>query len=50
MPTDVSYKDNLRKDRFLNDLIIEAIKNGDNEKALEYLERDNERVDKALEE
>ena len=39
MPTDMQYKDGLRKDKFLNDLIIEAIKNGDTEKALEYLEK-----------
>ncbi len=32
MPTDIQYKDGLRKDRFLNDLIIEAIKNGDTKK------------------
>ena len=42
------YKDDLRKDKFLNDLIIEAIKAGNNEKALEYLEKDNERIEKAL--
>jgi hypothetical protein len=30
--------------------VIEAIKNGNSEKALEYLERDNERIEKALEE
>lgn len=29
MPTDMQYKDCLRKDKFLNDLIIEAIKNND---------------------
>ena len=50
MPTDMQYKDGLRKDKFLNDLIIEAIKNGDIDRALEYLERDNERIEKALEE
>ena len=50
MPTDMQYKDSLRKDKFLNDLIIEAIKTGNNEKALEYLEKDNERIEKALEE
>ena len=32
------------------DLIIEAIKNGDSAKALEYPEKDNERIEKALEE
>lgn len=48
MPTDMQYKDGLRKDKFLNDLVIEAIKNGDIQKALEYLERDNERIEKAL--
>ena len=42
MPTDMQYKDGLRKDKFLNDLVIEAIKNGDTKKALEYLEKDNE--------
>lgn len=50
MPTDMQYKDSLRKDKFLNDLVIEAIKNGNYEKALEYLESDNERINKALEE
>lgn len=50
MPTDMQYKDGLRKDKFLNDLIIEAIKNGDTKRALEYLEKDNERIAKALEE
>ena len=38
MPTDMQYKDGLRKDKFLNDLVIEAIKNGDTKKALEYLD------------
>jgi hypothetical protein len=50
MLTDLQYKDGLRKDKFLNDLVIEAIKSGNYEKALEYLERDNERIEKALEE
>ncbi|MCI5731480.1 MAG: hypothetical protein MR304_08040 [Eubacterium sp.] len=50
MPTDMQYKDGLRKDKFLNDLVIEAIKNNDSQKALEYLEKDNERIEKALEE
>ena len=50
MPTDMQYKDSLRKDKFLNDLVIEQIKNGNIEKALEYLEKDNERIEKALEE
>ena len=48
MPTDMQYKDYLRKDKFFNDLIIETIKNGNYEKALEYLEKDNERIEKAL--
>ena len=34
----------------MNDLIIEAIENGDNDKALEYLRKNNERIEKALEE
>ena len=50
MPTDMQYKDSLRKDKFLNDLIIEELKKGNAEKALEYLEKDNERIAKALEE
>lgn len=50
MPTDMQYKDGLRKDRFFNELLIDAIKKGENEKALEYLEKDNERIEKALEE
>ena len=44
------YKDSLRKDKFLNDLVIEALENGNTEKALEYLRKDNERIEKALEE
>jgi hypothetical protein len=31
-------------------MIIEAIKSGNTEKALEYLEKNNERIEKALEE
>lgn len=50
MPTDMQYKDSLRKDKFLNDLIIEAIEQGNITKALEYLQKDNERIEKALEE
>jgi predicted P-loop ATPase len=50
MPTDMQYKDGLRKDKFLNDLIIEALENDNKEKALEYLRKDNERIEKALEE
>lgn len=50
MPTDMQYKDSLRKDKFLNDFVIETLKNGNTEKALEYLEKDNERIEKALEE
>lgn len=50
MPTNMQYKDGLRKDKFLNDLVIEAIKSGNIEKALEYLEKDNERIEKTLEE
>lgn len=50
MPTDMQYKDGLRKDKFFNNLVIEAIKEGNTEKALEYLEEDNKRIEKALEE
>lgn len=50
MPTDMQFKDGLRKDKFMNDLIIEAIKNNNIEKALEYLYVNNERIEKALEE
>ena len=50
MPTDMQYKDGLRKDKFLNDLILEALRNGQVDKAMEYLEKDNERICKALEE
>lgn len=50
MPADLQYKDGLRKDKFLNDLVMEAIKSGNPEKALEYLEKDNERIENALEE
>lgn len=49
MPTDMQYKDGLRKDLFFNEIIIDAIKNGEIEKALEYLRQDNERINKALE-
>lgn len=50
MPTDMQYKDGLRKDKFLNDLIIEALEQGETEKALDYLKKDNERIKRALEE
>ena len=50
MPTDMQYKDGLRKDKFFNDLLIATLKNGETEKALEYLAKDNERIEKALEE
>ena len=48
--TDMQYKDNLRNQKFLNDLIIEALKNGETQKALDYLLQDNQRIEKALEE
>ncbi len=44
LPTDMQYKDGLRKDKFLNDLLIEAIENYEKEKALDYLKKDNERI------
>ena len=50
MPTDMQYKDSLRKDKFLNDLILEALQKGEIDKPREYLEKDNERICKALEE
>lgn len=50
IPTDMQYKDNLRKEKFLNDLIMEALENGDVAKAMEYLRKNNERIEKALEE
>ena len=50
MPTDMPYKDGLRKDKLLNDLIIEALENDEKEKDLEYLRKDNERIEQALEE
>lgn len=48
MLTDLQFKDNLRKDKFFNDLIIKALKNNDIQTALEYLQQDNERIEKAL--
>lgn len=44
------YQDSLRKDKYFNDLVIETLENGDLKKALEYLKKDNERIEKALEE
>ena len=41
---------NSAKDKFINDLIIEALENGNQEKALEYLRKNSERIEKALEE
>lgn len=38
-PTDMQYKDALRKDKFVNDLVIEALEKGDIEKALEYVKK-----------
>lgn len=48
MLTDLQFKDNLRKDKFFNDLIIKTLKNNDIQTALEYLQQDNERIEKAL--
>jgi len=50
MSSDMQYKDSLRKDNFMNELIIKAIKDGDIQLALEYLEQNRERIKKALEE
>lgn len=50
MPTDMQYKDNLRKDLFLNNLIMKALENNDVQTALEYLKENQERIEKALEE
>lgn len=49
MPTDMQYKDGLRKDLFFDKIVVEALKNGNTEKALEYLEQDIDRINKALE-
>ncbi len=49
MPTDMQYKDGLRKDKMINDLIIETLKNGNIEKALEYLEINDKRIQQSLE-
>lgn len=46
--TDMQYKDSLRKDKFINDLIITAIQQGNIDKALEYLKKDNERIKKTI--
>ncbi len=46
--TDLQYKDLLRKDKFFNDLVIGTIKSGNYEKALEYLEKNNERIEQTL--
>lgn len=48
MLTDLQFKDTLRKDKFFNDLIIKTLKNNDIQTALEYLQQDNERIEKAL--
>ena len=48
--TDNQFKDSLRRDKFLNELMLEALKNGDIQKVIEYIEADNERIQKALEE
>ena len=49
MPTDMQYKDGLRKDYFINKIIKEAVEKGDYEKALEYLKENEKRIEKALE-
>ena len=48
MLTDMQFKDSLRKDRVFNELLIALLESGDVEKALEYLEKDNDRIDETL--
>ncbi len=50
MPTDMQYKDGLRKDKFLFELILREFENGNTETALQYLKDNINRIEKALEE
>lgn len=48
MPTDIQYKDQLRKDLINYELIVELLKNGDTEKAVELLNKQIDRIKSSL--
>lgn len=48
MPTDIQYKDQLRKDLIDYELITELIEKGETEKALELLHKHIERIKSSL--
>lgn len=48
MPTDIQYKDQLRKDLIDYEMIAELLKNGDSEKALELINKHIERIQSSL--
>lgn len=48
MPTDIQYKDQLRKDLINYELIVELLKNGNTEKAVELLTKHIERIKSSL--
>lgn len=48
MPTDIQYKDQLRKDLIDYELITELLENGETEKALKLLYKQIERIKSSL--
>ncbi len=48
MPTDIQYKDQLRKDLIDYELIAELLENGETEKALELVRKHIDRITSSL--
>ncbi len=48
MPTDIQYKDQLRKDRIDYEIILKHLKKGETNEAIELVEKHIERIDSSL--
>ncbi len=48
MPTDIQYKDQLRKDLIDYEIIVDLLKKGDTEKAIELLNKHIDRINSSL--
>lgn len=48
MPTDIQYKDQLRKDLIDYEILAELLKKGETEKALELINKHIDRIESSL--
>lgn len=48
MPTDIQYKDDLRKEKIYNEELRELIVNGETEKAIEKIDKTLQRINESL--